>query len=100
MLLGQKENVLLKRKQKKFTFEISAPQARQVSLTGDFFAWDPLGIPMTKEKNGIWKTEVSLTSGRYEYKFIVDGEWCTDPANTQTVSNGYGSLNSVKQLTV
>ena len=35
--------------------------------------------------------------GRYEYRYIVDGEWYTDPS-TPRVPNEYGSENSVIEV--
>jgi hypothetical protein len=31
-----------------------------------------------------------LPSGRYEYRFVVDGQWTDDPAAGETVMNPYG----------
>jgi hypothetical protein len=36
-----------------------------------------------------------LRSGQYEYRFVVDGEWCEDPQATQRVANPHGGFNSV-----
>lgn len=91
---------IVQRKCKKIRFEIPAPDAKRVVLVGDFNSWDPKGIPMRREANGLWSIEVSLSSGRYEYKFIVDDQWRIDPANSQTITNSFGTQNSVKQVTV
>ena len=88
------------RRCKNFPFEVLAPDAKEVSLTGDFTGWDQYGIPMSKDGNGLWSTEINLPSGRYEYKFIVDQQWRLDPGNPNTADNPFGSQNSVKQLTV
>ncbi len=94
-------NLCMNRKKKVFTFTLRAPEAREVILVGDFNGWDVNnGIRMKRTDDGVWTAGVELTSGRYEYKFVVDGEWKLDPENNQTVANGLGSLNSVKQLTV
>jgi len=79
-------------------FLISAPNAKRVAVTGDFKKWNKNGIPMKRDKNGNWKVSVALKPGRYEYKFIVDDIWQTDPANSQTATNSFGTLNSVKEL--
>jgi hypothetical protein len=36
-----------------------------------------------------------LPAGRHTYKFIIDGDWITDPANPATEEDGRGSINSV-----
>ena len=39
---------------------------------------------MTKQPNGTWTIKVSISSGTYGYKFLVDGkEWVFDPKNSQ-----------------
>lgn len=37
---------------RKVLFELSAPEANQVYLAGDFNNWDTAGLPMKKDKNG------------------------------------------------
>ena len=86
-------------KKKKVTFELMAPEAKNVLLAGDFNSWDTSSITLKKSKKGLWKTSTTLTPGRYEYKFVVDGEWWTDPGNPDTVQNTYGGVNSVKSVT-
>jgi 1,4-alpha-glucan branching enzyme len=85
-------------KTKKIVFQVSAASATTVILTGDFNAWSKEGLKMKKEKTGIWKNEVELAPGRYEYKFIVDGKWWTDPSNKRTAINSFGDVNSVIEV--
>ncbi|MFA5087573.1 MAG: helix-turn-helix domain-containing protein [Candidatus Omnitrophota bacterium] len=92
------ESMAVKAGGKKTTFELKAPAAKKVALTGDFNSWDKSGIAMEKDKNGLWKTSVSLKPGKHQYKFIVDGQWWNDPANKNTVMNPLGTLNSVKDI--
>lgn len=80
------------------SFEIKAPEAKRVMLTGDFKKWNAKGIPMRRSSDGTWKKSIQLRPGRYEYKFIIDDVWQTDPNNNQTATNSFGSLNSVKEL--
>jgi 1,4-alpha-glucan branching enzyme len=71
------------------------PSARSVASAGDFNDWSPTAHPMTHdEKNGIWTVRLWLEPGRYEYKFLVDGQqWWNDP-NAPAVPNVWGSENS------
>jgi 1,4-alpha-glucan branching enzyme len=85
-----------KDKTKKVQFELLAPEAQKVYLTGDFNNWDPKTSRMKKDKKGIWKTVLSLTPGRYEYRFLVDGNWENDPACCDCVPNEFGSQNCVR----
>ncbi len=34
-----------------------------------------------------FSTLVNLAEGDYEYKFLVDGQWVNDPANTDVTKN-------------
>ncbi|MCK5493765.1 MAG: helix-turn-helix domain-containing protein [Candidatus Omnitrophica bacterium] len=94
----KKEMNMATKKLLKATFELLAPDAKKVALTGDFNSWDDNGIVMKRNKSGLWKTNVELNSGVYEYKFIVDNQWWTDPKNDMKVNNPCGDLNSVVEV--
>jgi 1,4-alpha-glucan branching enzyme len=81
---------------KKVPFELSAPEAQEVYLAGDFNNWDSSANPMKKDKKRTWKTALSLKPGRYEYRFLVDGNWENDPACCDCVPNEFGSQNCVR----
>ncbi|MFH1288490.1 MAG: helix-turn-helix domain-containing protein [bacterium] len=83
---------------KSIVFELNAPSVNEVLLIGDFNSWNTSGIQLKKDKTGLWKLELELKPGKYEYKFIVDGKWQNDPVNTNTVLNSYGTTNSVKEI--
>jgi hypothetical protein len=72
--------------------------AKRVSLCGDFNGWSKEATPMTREDSGYWKTTLTLAPGRYEYKFVVDGEWIPDPLARDNVWNHHGTLNSVLEV--
>jgi len=55
--------------------------AKEVRLAGTFNGWNPAELLMNKMENG-WELPYVLAKGNYEYKFIVDGEWMTDPENS------------------
>ena len=74
------------------TFRFIAPNAREVSVAGDFVSKvedNPIGgmvgtglAPMTKDPNGTWTlTTEPLASELYSYLFLVDGVATTDPNN-------------------
>lgn len=78
------------------TFTVKCPEAREVFLCGDFNDWSPSSLRMIhRNPNGLWEKRLALAPGRYEYKFVVDGEWIHDPHADQNVPNPGGSLNSV-----
>ena len=81
---------------KRITFKFVAPEAERVILAGSFNGWADGGTPLKRDSKGIWKTQVSLEPGRYEYRFVVDGaQWCSDPRAQESVPNEFGSTNSV-----
>ncbi|EDP70000.1 hypothetical protein FBALC1_10722 [Flavobacteriales bacterium ALC-1] len=49
---------------------------------------------MTKV-DGCWVYNQRLSGGKYHYKFIVDGNWITDPSNTVKEYDDEGNINSV-----
>lgn len=97
--LTDKEEAMAKsNKQKKINFQLVAPEAEKVVLTGNFNSWDETGIALKKNKSGLWKIGIKLEEGRYEYKFIVDNQWWTDPGNDNQSPNSFGELNSVMEV--
>ena len=80
------------------SFVLSAPKAKNVIVAGTFNHWDPRVLKLKKNKQGRWSSKISLKPGRYEYLFIVDGQWQKDPAAKETVPNSFGSVNSVLKV--
>jgi PAS domain S-box-containing protein len=80
---------------RRVTFRLTTPNARQVSLVGDFNDWGLQVNPMQKGSDGLWETTLILPVGRYEFKFRVDGKWRESRADEFTVPNEFGSLNNV-----
>ena len=72
--------------------------AKRVSLSGDFNGWSPDATPLKRHDDGHWETTIELAPGRYEYKFVRDGEWMPDLLARENVLNGYGTLNSVIEV--
>lgn len=75
------------------TFNLYAPQARQVSVSGDFLPTVKMKTPegefdapgnaqLTKNAQGMWSyTTAVLSPELYSYAFNVDGLNINDPAN-------------------
>jgi 1,4-alpha-glucan branching enzyme len=82
----------------KVKFEFAASEAREVFLAGDFNNWDTRTNPMKKDKKGVWKATLPLAPGRYEYRFLADGQWENDPSCCSCVPNQFGSMNSVRTV--
>jgi 1,4-alpha-glucan branching enzyme len=82
-------------KKKRLIFSLEAPMAKEVVLMADFNKWDRKVHPMKKDNNGSWSKMVIVPPGRYEYKYLVDGEWWNDPKNQEICHNQHGTMNSV-----
>ncbi len=81
--------------EKPVEFILHRPQSRSVAVVGTFNEWDVSRTPMKAGPDGTWKAAVWLPAGRYEYRFIADGEWISDPSARENVQNTFGSTNSV-----
>lgn len=75
-------------------FKVSAGEAKVVAVAGTFNGWDPKGTPLNKAGDA-WDATIALPRGRYEYRFVVDGKWLSDPNARESVRNPFGSQNSV-----
>jgi len=66
----------------------------KVYLAGDFNSWFAEELELT-EINGIYKISLELEEGRYEYKFVVDGNWIVDESAEEFALDKFGNRNSV-----
>jgi 1,4-alpha-glucan branching enzyme len=64
---------------KPVNFFCMAPEARSVSVVGEFNGWDPGANPMKQGPDGGWHVQVPLHHGHHQYAFVVDGEIRLDP---------------------
>jgi len=87
-----------KTEKRRITFKLEASEAKEAILAGDFNGWDAKKHIMKRDNKGRWSKIVTLDPGRYEYKFVVDGEWRNDPNNDQVVRNSFGTLNNLLTL--
>ena len=71
--------------------------AQSVSVAGDFNEWSHVATPLKRNESGLWFTEIVVPgTGRFEYKFIVNGRrWIEDPSHGMKAPDNYGGLNSV-----
>jgi 1,4-alpha-glucan branching enzyme len=65
--------------QRAVNFICHAPQAKSVSLVGDFNAWNPSAHPMRAMPDHSWLLTVDLKHGHHRYAFLVDGVLTLDP---------------------
>jgi len=85
----------VKASKRRILFELELPSAQEVILMGDFNKWNSKKHVMKATSDGIWKKIVMLEPGRYEYKFLVDGEWQEDPINNEVSINCFLTKNNV-----
>ena len=55
------------------TLKYFSADAREVQVAGNFNDWQPKATPLKKAAEGEWCVDLSLRSGMYEYRFVVDG---------------------------
>jgi len=91
-----KDKAMAKSPTRKIQFDFSASEAAAVHLAGDFNNWDSQATPLRMDKKGLWKTTISLKPGRYEYRFLVNGNWENGVSCSNCVPNGFGSMNCVR----
>jgi chromosome partitioning protein len=74
-------------------------RASDVRIAGDFNGWVPdKGVRSLIEAEGetrVWTKILQLAPGRYQYRYVVDGEWREDPDNPEAVPSNVGGRNSI-----
>lgn len=73
-------------------------QAKKVFISGSFNKWGTEDTPMMRVPDG-WLVKLNLKPGKYFYKFIVDGDWTTDPNNALSEKDLEWNTNSVLYVT-
>jgi chromosome partitioning protein len=75
-------------------FSLEAPETARVQLVGDFNGWQVDGNDMNRS-GMVWTKVVKLDPGRYQYRYVVDGQWQSDPMNPLSEPCPFGGDNSV-----
>ena len=60
-------------------FVCHAPEAKSVSIIGDFNQWNPTAHPMKQSTDRAWAIRLDLKHGHHRYAFLVDGQLTLDP---------------------
>lgn len=71
--------------------------AKRVYIAGSFNQWKERNLLMLHTATG-WELPVYLSEGTHTYRFIVDGNWLTDPSNKDKFPNEYNEYNSVIRI--
>ncbi|MFO7869176.1 MAG: alpha-amylase family glycosyl hydrolase [Bacteroidales bacterium] len=86
---------LFKSKKIRYAYSVSLEgMPHSVQIAGDFNSWNPDGYNLHSE-HGEWHINLEIEPGIYAYQIIVDGNWITDPLNSDVIDNGYGGYNSL-----
>ncbi len=75
-----------------FVFRVWAPNARSVSVVGDFNNWDPRRDPMTRRQDGVWEAKVGKVNEYDAYKFWV----CTHDGTELMKADPYGAHSETR----
>jgi chromosome partitioning protein len=75
-------------------FTVAAPQALLVQIAGDFNNWNPERTHM-EPIGPIWRLVLPLPPGRYRYRYVIDGQWLTDPLNPLFEPSPYSGDDSL-----
>ena len=83
------------RNQRPVSFHCLAPEAKSVSLVGDFNQWNPASNPMKQMPDGAWLLTLELRHGHHRYAFLVDGVLTLDPRAQGITRNDQGQRVSL-----
>ncbi len=78
----------------------AAPDAKAVSVVGDFNNWNSAETRMQKLKNGDFKATLKLSPNReYRFKYLIDSNrWENDWYADKYMPNEYGTEDSVVEV--
>jgi 1,4-alpha-glucan branching enzyme len=76
-------------------FICHTPQAKSVTLVGDFNHWNPTAHPMKQMPDRSWLLNVELKHGHHRYAFLVDGVLTLDPHAQGITRNDKGERVSL-----
>ena len=77
------------------TFNLYAPNAQNVSVSGDFEEIRGKRLPMQKQEDGVWTvTTTPLNPELYSYSLSIDGQRFIDPSNSY-VNRDISTLSNI-----
>jgi hypothetical protein len=98
--LGIKKESVKPGKRSKVTFRLpaqAAPEARKVTIVGDFNDWDREATPLHRLEDGDFAVTLELDSGKeYRFRYLIDGRrWENDWRADKYVKSPFGVDDSV-----
>ena len=84
----------------KITFTVPEPDAKKVSVVGDFNKWNAKKNPLKKLKNGTFKGVIDLEKGKkYQFRYLVDDVFKNEEKADAYIWNDFaGTENAVLEL--
>ncbi len=79
-------------------FSLTAPDAKEVFITGDFNNWELSDKNKMELTEDGWIKKLTLPQGRHRYRFVMDGKWTEDPGNALKEVNPYGEMDSLIEV--
>jgi hypothetical protein len=77
------------------TFYLYDPKAKEVAIAGSMNEWKAEKMFQDPSDPAMWGARIKdLEPGTYAYKFVVDGQWMTDPENYSPVYDEHKNVNS------
>ncbi|MEO5818101.1 MAG: isoamylase early set domain-containing protein [Gemmatimonadaceae bacterium] len=73
-----------------------APNAKSVTVVGDFNNWGLDGSALQATNlNGVWSVTARIPAGVHRYAFVLDGkQWVADPTAPRSSSDDFGMPSS------
>ena len=88
---------------RKIEFKFTCPALKKsVEIATSHSNWEKMPLVRQKSDSGkseeeVWSISLSLSPGSHSFKYLVDGEWCTDPA-LPTRADSSGEVNNVLEV--
>jgi 1,4-alpha-glucan branching enzyme len=79
-------------------FDVEAPGAMYVEVTGDFTGWVKDGIRLRRRGQDGWRAYLTLEPGEYQYRLRINGEWKDHAGASRRVTNSFGTQNCVFEV--
>lgn len=94
---GESTDVVLRKSDKRyvlFSYSAKYDKNKKYQVAGDFNGWAPTNTNLQWHDTA-YQAVMELTSGKYQYQIVEDGEWKLDEYNPITAPNNQGGVNSV-----
>ncbi|KAL8171033.1 hypothetical protein V2J09_022837 [Rumex salicifolius] len=91
-------DILTGLKRETVTLQWAGKNCSTVEISGLDVGWGQK-VPLSLDKDkGVWVLKKELPEGKYEYKYVVDGEWLCNNNEPLTTPNKEGNVNNFVQV--